>query len=79
MATFALGDCVRIGQGADPSLVGMEGTWQGIPWSLLEDLEDQPLSELISLFRVALPDGSEVVVEAAFVEPCPPEDDLVAS
>ena len=79
MPTFNLGDCVRIGEGADPSLVGMEGTWQGIPWSIWEDPEAPPLSELISFFRVALSDGSEVVVEAAFVEPCPPQDDLVAS
>ena len=79
MPAFNLGDCVRIGAGADPSLVGMEGTWQGIPWSTWEDPETQPLSELISFFRVALSDGSEVVVEAAFVQPCPSPDDLVAS
>ena len=78
MPTFSLGDCVRIGEGADPSLVGMEGTWQGTPWSLWEDPE-APLSELISFFRVALLDGRVVVVEAAFVVPCPPLDDLVAS
>ena len=34
---------------------------------------------MIPFFRVALPDGDEVVVEAAFIEPCPPQDDLVAS
>ncbi len=79
MPIFSLGDCVRIGEGADPSLVGMEGTWQGIPWSIWEDPEAQPLSEVISFFRVALSDGRVVEVEAEFVVPCPSPDDLVAS
>ena len=78
MPVFNLGDCVRIVQGADPSLVGLEGTWQGTPWSVWEDPET-PLSELVSFYRVALSDGPVVEVEAAFVLPCPPEDDLVAS
>ncbi len=78
MPVFNLGDCVRIGEGADPSLVGMEGTWQGIPWSIKEGPET-PLSELVSFFRVALSDGRVVEVEAVFVEPCPPPDDIVAS
>ena len=79
MPIFSVGDCVRIGEGADPGLVGMEGTWQGIPWSTGQDPDSPPLSDLIFYFRVALSDGSEVVVEAAVVEPCPPPDDLVAS
>ena len=78
MSVFNLGDCVRIGEGADPSLVGMEGTWQGIPWSIEENV-GAPLSELISFFRVALSDGRVVEVEAVFVEPCPSPDDIVAS
>ena len=78
MPVFNLGDCVRIGEGADPSLVGMEGTWQGIPWSI-EENAGAPLSELISFFRVALSDGRVVEVEAVFVEPCPTPDDVVAS
>ena len=78
MPVFNLGDCVRIGEGADPSLVGMEGTWQGIPWSIEENV-GAPLSELISFFRVALLDGRVVEVEAVFVEPCPSPDDIVAS
>ena len=78
MPVFNLGDCVRIGEGADPSLVGMQGTWQGIPWSIKEDPET-PLSALVSFFRVALSDGRVVEVEAVFVEPCPPPDDIVAS
>ena len=78
MPVFNLGDCVRIGEGADPSLVGMEGSWQGIPWSIEENVGAQ-LSELISFFRVALSDGRVVEVEAVFVEPCPSPDDIVAS
>ena len=78
MPVFSLGDCVRIVEGADPSLVGMEGAWQGIPWSIQGDPE-APLSELVSFFRVVLSDGREVEVEAAFVEPCPTPDDIVAS
>ena len=78
MPVFNLGDCVRIGEGADPSLVGMEGSWQGIPWSIEENV-GAPLSELISFFRVALSDGRVVEVEAVFVEPCPSPDDIVAS
>ena len=78
MPIFSVGDCVRIVEGADPSLVGMEGTWQGTPWSIREDPET-PLSELASFFRVALLDGRVVEVEAAFVVPCPTPDDIVAS
>ena len=78
MPVFNLGDCVRIGEGADPSLVGLEGTWLGTPWSV-EERAEAPLSELISLFRVALLDGRVVEVEAVFVEPCPSPDDIVAS
>ena len=78
MPVFNLGDCVRIGEGADPSLVGMEGSWQGIPWSIEENV-GAPLSELISFFRVALSDGRVVEVEAVFIEPCPSPDDIVAS
>ena len=78
MPVFNLGDCVRIGEGADPRLVGLEGTWLGIPWSIEENAE-APLSELISFLRVALLDGRVVEVEAVFVEPCPTPDDIVAS
>ena len=78
MPIFNIGDCVRIGEGADPSLVGMEATWQGTPWFIWEEPE-APLSELTSFFRVALSDGRVVEVEAAFVVPCPTPDDIVAS
>ena len=67
MPVFNLGDCVRIGDGADPSLVGLEGTRLGTPWSV-EERAEAPLSELISFFRVALSDGRVVEVEAVFVE-----------
>ena len=79
MPIFNIGDCVRIAEGADPSLVGMKGTWQGTPRSLSEEPEARPLSELIAFFSVALSDGSEVVVEATFVELCPSQDDLADS
>ena len=78
MPVFNLGDCVRIVEGADRSLVGLEGTWLGTPWSV-EERAEAPLSELISLFRVGLSGGRVVEVEAVFVEPCPPSDDIVAS
>ena len=79
MATFAVGDCVRIGEGADPSIVGMQGTWQGSPSSIEGIPGAQPLSEPFSFCWVAIPERGVMMVESAFVGPCPPSDDLVAS
>ena len=79
MGTFSLGDCVRIGEGADARIVGMEGTWQGSPSSIEGIPGAEPLSEPFSFCWVAIPERGEVLVESAFVEPCRPPDDLVAS
>ena len=79
MATFALGDCVRIGEGAAPSIVGMQGTWQGTPSSIEGIPGPQPVPEPFSFCWVAIPERGVVMVESTFVEPCSPTDDLVAS
>ncbi len=79
MATFALGDCVRIGEGAAPSIVGLQGTWQGTPSSIEGIPGAQPAPEPFSFCWVAIPERGVVMVESGFVEPCSPPDDLVAS
>ena len=83
MTTFYPGDCVRISLGPggdyprDPSLVGLQGTWQGIA-DTTEFIEDQPPAPT-SFFYVALPGYGQVMIESEFVYPCPSPDDLVAS
>ena len=71
MATFNPGDCVRIGEGADPSLVGMEGTWQGTPSSKEDIRETVRWWEPAACCWVALPDRPRaVLIQSEFVQPC---------
>ena len=76
MTTFQRGDCVRIGRGpggtfpSDPSLVGLQGTWQGLT-ATVGIVEGEPPSP-VSICWIAFPDSDhpDVMIESEFVGPC---------